>query len=354
MTGPATAAPTRFEFGIYDAAQLCPDPRTGETVTALQRLRDIQEQAELAEQVRLDVYGLAEHHRTDFAVSSPAVALAAIAARTRTIRLTGAVSDLAGADPLRLFQDFAVLDLLSAGRAEIMAGRGGADPLDPDDRVTEQIELLLQVCDRELVTWSGRHGTPLRDVGVYPRPVQQPMPVWLAVADPVAAAHAGSLAAPVALGGDAGSGPSTHGSLDVNVSELARGYRAAAAGAGHQPDTLRVALRAPTFVAPTPGQAADAFFPHYAAMRRMNGGSDGYSRQEFDAAIGPAGPLVVGDPEQVAEKIVRRYGEVGHDRFLAQLSVGSVPHHQVMRAIELFGTEVAPMVRRALGATEHP
>ncbi len=344
-----------MEIGIYDFAEIYPDPRTGTLVSPEQRLRDIVEEAELAEQVGLDVYGLGEHHRAEFVVSAPAVALAAIAARTHRIRLTSAVTVLSSDDPVRVFQDFATLDLISAGRAEIMAGRGsfvesfplfGYDLDDYDELFAEKIELLLRIRDEEKVTWSGRHRPGLSDLGVYPRPVQHPLPVWIAVGGhPQSVVRAGRLGTPLAV--------AIIGGQPARFAPLVELYREAARQAGHDPAELPVSINSHAFVAPTTAEAGDAFFPHYAAMMsaigRERGWTGGFSRAEFDASTRPDGALLVGAPEQVAEKIVWQHRIFGHDRFLAQVSVGNVPHHLVMRAIELFGTEVAPLVRKELG-----
>jgi probable LLM family oxidoreductase len=343
-----------MEIGIYDFAEIYPDPHSGTVITPEQRLRDIVEEAELAEQVGLDVYGLGEHHRAEFVVSAPAVALAGIAARTHGIRLTSAVTVLSSADPVRVFQDFATLDLLSGGRAEIMAGRGsfiesfplfGYDLDDYDELFGEKIELLLQLRDQARVTWSGRHRPALTDLGVFPRPVQQPLPVWIAVGgNPQSVVRAGVLGTPLAI--------AIIGGQPARFAPLVELYHEAARQAGHDPGTLAVSVNSHTFVAPTTAEAGDAFYPHYAAMMsaigRERGWTGGFSRAEFDAATRPDGALLVGNPEQVAEKIVWQHGIFNHDRFLAQVSVGNVPHHLVMRAIELLGTEVAPMVRKEL------
>jgi probable LLM family oxidoreductase len=343
-----------LEIGIYDFAEVYPDPRTGDTVVPAQRLRDIVEEAELAEQVGLDVYGLGEHHRAEMVISAPAVVLAAVAARTHRIRLTSAVTVLSSDDPVRVFQDFATLDLISNGRAEIMAGRGsfvesfplfGYDLDDYDELFAEKIELLLRIRDSERLTWSGRHRPPVRDQGVYPRPLQDPMPIWIAVGgNPQSVVRAGRLGTPLAI--------AIIGGQPARFVPLAELYREAAARAGHDPTRLAVSINSHTFVAPTAAEAADGFYPHYAAMMseigRERGWLGGFSRPEFDAATGPDGALLVGTPEQVAEKIVAQHKLFGHDRFLAQVSVGNVPHHLVMRAIELLGTEVAPLVRHEL------
>jgi probable LLM family oxidoreductase len=305
---------------------------------------------ELADQVGLDVFGVGEHHRPDFAVSSPAVALAAGAARTDRIRLTSAVTVLSSDDPVRVFQDFATLDGLSGGRAEIMAGRGsfvesfalfGYDLDDYDALFAEKLELLLALRDAERVTWSGKHRAPIEGLGVYPRPVQQPLPVWIAVGGtPQSVVRAALLGLPLAV--------AIIGGAPERFAPLVELYRDAALEGGHDPATLPVSINSHAYVADTSQRAADEFFPAYAAMMTRIGRERGWppmTRPQFDQLRSPRGALVVGSPQEVAEKILFQHELFGHDRFLAQMSVGTLPHAQAMRAIELLGTEVAPVVR---------
>jgi probable LLM family oxidoreductase len=357
VTPPATQLVGRVagvEIGVYDFGELYPDPRTGHQVDPRQRLRDLIEEADLADQVGLDVFGLGEHHRADFVVSAPAVALAAMAERTHRIRLTSAVSVLSSDDPVRVFQQFATLDLISRGRAEIMAGRGSfteSFPLfgfaldDYDELFAEKIELLLRIRDSDPVTWSGRHRPAMRAQGVYPRPDQEKLPVWIAVGgNPQSAVRAGVLGVPMAI--------AIIGGQPERFVALAEIYREAGRRAGHEESTLRVSINSHTFVANTSDQAGHIFFPHYAVMMGAIGRERGWggvlTRESFEASRQPDGALLVGSAEEVAEKIIRQHAIFGHQRFLAQLSVGTVPHHHVMRAIELLGTEVAPLVRQEL------
>jgi probable LLM family oxidoreductase len=339
-----------MEIGLYTFAELTPDPRTGRTVTPAQRLSDLVEEMVLADEVGLDVFGVGEHHRPDFAVSAPAVALAAGAARTHRIRLTSAVSVLSSDDPVRVFQQFATLDLLSGGRAEIMAGRGSfieSFPLfgysleDYDELFADKLDLLLAVRASERVTWRGRHRPPLEDAGVYPRPVQDPLPVWIAVGGtPQSVVRAGLLGLPMAL--------AIIGGIPERFAPLVQLHRDAARQAGHEPGELPVSINSHTFVAETSQRAADEFFPSYAAMMTRIGRERGWqpmTREAFEAMRSPRGSLLVGSPQEVVEKILFQHGVFGHTRFLAQLSVGTMPHEQTMRAIELLGTEVAPAVR---------
>jgi probable LLM family oxidoreductase len=333
-----------MEVGVYTFAELSP------SVSPAQRLRNLIEEMELADQVGLDVFGVGEHHRPDFAVSAPAVALAAGAERTNRIRLTSAVSVLSSDDPVRVFQDFATLDLLSGGRAEIMAGRGsfiesfplfGYDLDDYDELFAEHLDLLLALRDAERVTWSGAHRPGLEDAGVYPRPVQDPLPVWIAVGGtPQSVVRAGVLGLPLAVA-IIGGAPERFGPL-VDL------YRDAARRAGRDPAALPVGINSHGFVAPTSQEAADRYFPAYAAMMTRIGrerGWSGMTRAQFDALREPRGALVVGSPHEVIEKILFQHEIFGHRRFLAQLSVGDLGHRDVLRAIELLGTEVAPAVR---------
>src|SRR4051794_40168835 len=299
-----------MELGIYTFAETTPDPRTGRTVTPAQRLSDLLEEIELADQVGLDVFGLGEHHRPDFAVSAPAVVLGAAAARTTTIRLTSAVTVLSSDDPVRVFQDFATLDLLSGGRAEVMAGRGsfvesfplfGQDLDDYDELFAEKLELLLRLREAEHVTWSGRHRPALDGIGVYPRPQQDPLPVWVADGgEPQPVVRAAAHGLPLAL--------AIIGGTPDRFAPLADLYRQAAARAGHDPATLPVGVHLHGFVADTAEEAVETFYAPYAAVMTQLGRERGWppmSRSQFDAMRGPEGSLAVGSPEDVTAKLVR-------------------------------------------------
>ena len=318
-----------------------------------QRMQDLIEEVELADQLGLDVFGVGEHHRPDFLVSSPAVVLGAAAARTERIRLTSAVTVLSSTDPVRVFQEFAEVDLLSNGRAEIMAGRGsfiesfplfGYDLDDYDDLFAEKLELLLLLREQTSVTWSGRHRAPLVDAGVWPRPVQERLPVWVAVGgSPQSLVRAGTLGLPLTLA-IIGGQPSRF----VPLVEL---YREAAAKAGHDSSETRVAINTHAFVADTSAQADSAFAAAYLAMMNRIGRERGWppsGRPEYEALRSPSGALAVGAPEQVVEKILYEHELFGHDRYIAQMSVGAVAHRDVLRSMELFGTKVAPLVREEI------
>ena len=337
-----------MEIGLYSFAEVDP----AGAVSPEERLRDLIEEIELADRVGLDVFGVGEHHRPDFAVSAPAVVLGAAAARTSRIRLTSAVSVISSDDPVRVFQDFATLDLLSGGRAEIMAGRGsfiesfplfGFDLEDYDELFSEKLKLLLRLRDEEHVTWSGRHRAPLTGQGVYPRPVQGPLPVWIAVGgSPESAIRAGRLGLPMAL--------AIIGGLPERFAVFARMHRAAALDAGHDPPPS-LSINSHGFIADTAQRAIDESFPAVAAAMNRIGRERGWppmSRSDYEASAEVRGANFVGSPQEVVEKILYQHDLFGHDRFLLQLTVGSMPHDKVMHAIELLGMQVAPAVREAL------
>jgi probable LLM family oxidoreductase len=339
-----------MELGVYTFGELTQDPATGHLLSPAERLRDLIEEIELADQVGLDVFGLGEHHRSDYIVSAPAVVLAAAAERTKRIRLTSAVTVLSSDDPVRVFQNFATLDLLSGGRAEIMAGRGsfiesfplfGYDLDDYDTLFAEKLDLLLKIRSEERVSWSGRHRAPLSDQTVYPRPVQEPLPVWIAVGGtPQSVVRAGALGLPLAIG--------IIGGQPERFAPLASLYREAASRAGHDPASLKVGINRHAYIADTSQQAADEFFPAYAQVMTKLGRERGWpptTRPHFEAMREPRGALAVGSPQEVIDKILFQYELFRHDRHLAQFSVGTLPHGQMMRSIELLGTKVAPIVR---------
>ena len=344
-----------MELGIYTFAETTPEPGTGRLVTPAQRLRDLIEEIELADQVGLDVFGIGEHHRPEFAVSAPAVVLAAAAGRTRRIRLTSAVTVLSSDDPVRVFQDFATLDLLSGGRAEIMAGRGsfiesfplfGYDLDDYDELFSEKLELLLALRESEHVRWSGRHRPPLDGQGVYPRPLQERIPIWVAVGGtPRSVVRAGALGLPMAL--------AIIGGQPERFAPFAELHRRAAAEYGHPAPAL--SINSHGFIADTSQAAADdAFVAHKVLMDKI-GRERGWppmTRAQFDASLGVRGANFVGSPQQVIEKILFQHEIFGHQRFLVQFSVGTLPHASIMRSIELYGTEVAPVVRREVARRE--
>jgi probable LLM family oxidoreductase len=324
------------------------------SVSPEQRLKNLLEEARLADELGLDVFGVGEHHRPDFAVSAPAVALAAIAAQTERIRLTSAVSVLSSDDPVRVFEEFATVDLISGGRAEIMAGRGsftesfplfGYDLDDYDELFAEKLDLLLELRSSERVTWQGRHRAPLHDQGVWPRPVQDPIPVWIAVGGtPQSVVRAGALGLPLTI--------AIIGGRPDRFVPLVDLYRRAGAEAGHAPDTLRLGINTHAFVGDN-----SAFAPHYTAMMSRIGRERGWppmGRDQYLTLRSPLGALAVGSAEEVAEKLLYEHELFGHERYLAHMSLGAVAHADVMRSIERFGTEVAPRVREEVARRAAP
>jgi len=342
-----------MELGIYTFAEMSPDPHTGRQIDPATRLKNLMEEIELADQVGLDVFGVGEHHRPDFAVSAPAVVLAAAAARTKKIRLTSAVNVLSSDDPVRVFQEFSTVDLISGGRAEIMAGRGsfiesfplfGYELDDYDELFSEKLDLLLKIRDTVQVTWSGKHRAPLTGQGVYPRPIQNPLPVWIAVGGtPQSVVRAGMLGLPLAL--------AIIGGEPERFAPLVDLYRQAMRRGGHDPAKLPVGINSHGYVADTSQAAADEAFPPFAEAMTRIGRERGWpptTRQQFEAGRTLRGANFVGSPEQVVEKILFQHEIFGHQRFLCQFSVGALPHDKLMHSIELFGTKVAPAVRKAL------
>ncbi|HXM39059.1 MAG TPA: LLM class flavin-dependent oxidoreductase [Gemmatimonadales bacterium] len=340
----------RMEIGIDSFAAA--HNESSRAVSASDRLRNLIEEIEHADQVGLDVFGIGEHHRIDFLDSAPVVILAAAAARTQRIRLTSAVAVLSAIDPVRLFQSFATLDLLSQGRAEMVVGRGSfidAFPLfglpleDYDALFAENLDLLLKIRDNEHVHWSGKHRAALTGQGVYPRPVQNPLPIWLGVGGtPQSFVRAGTLGLPLMV---AIIGGETH-----RFRPLIDLYREAGRQAGHSPDHLKVGVHSLGYVAATTQQAADDFYPGYARAFTDIGKERGWppaTRAGFDAQRGPLGALLIGDPDEVVEKIMRHSEALGGiSRMTFQMNAASLPHAKLMRAIEMLGTRVAPALRK--------
>ncbi len=342
---------TEFEVGIYSFAELTPDPVTGERISPAQRLQNLLETIELADQVGLDVFGLGEHHRPEFVSSAPVVILAAAAARTKSIRLSTAVTVLSSDDPVRVFQDFATLDLLSSGRAEIMAGRGsfiesfplfGYDLRDYDELFAEKLALLLKLRDAEKITWSGRHRPALTNQGVYPRPFQEKLPIWVAVGGtPESVVRAAKLGLPMAL--------AIIGGMPERFAPFAQLYRESARKAGHDPAQLPLSINSHGFIADQSQQAADDYYPSAVVVMNKIGRERGWAsatRQQMEASRTLRGADFVGSPAEIVEKILFQYDLFGHQRLLLQLGVGTIEHKKVMRAIELLGTQVAPAVRQ--------
>jgi len=341
------------EIGITSFVETKPDVHTGEVISHAERLREVVEEIILADQVGLDVFGVGEHHRADYAASSPAVVLAAAAAQTRQIRLTSAVTVLSSLDPVRVYQDFATLDGISNGRAEIMAGRGsfiesfplfGYDLNDYAELYEEHLELLLKIRASEKVTWKGGHRPAINNLGVYPRPVQDSIPIWVGSGGrQESAIRAGLLGLPLML--------AIIGGSPTDFAPLVQLYKKAAAHAGHDASRLKVGSHSIGFVGENTEQAADTFFPSTMAGMNKLGKERGwghYDRSSYDAARSFEGALYVGDPDTVAQKIIHLRKHVGVTRFMLYVPLSTMPHDQVLRAIELLGTEVAPRVREEI------
>lgn len=347
-----------MEIGISTFLETAVHPATGERISQAQRLRDAVEEIVLADQVGLDVYGIGEHHRPDYASSAPAVVLAAAATRTKHIRLTSAVTVLSSDDPVRIYQSFSTLDALSNGRAEIMAGRGSfieSFPLfgyslnDYDELYEEKLELLLAIRDSEKVSWRGsRHRAAIDNLGVYPRSVQEPLPVWIASGgNPESAVRAGTLGLPIVF--------AIIGGMPERFAPLVALYKKAAAQAGHDPAKLQIATHSHGLVGDSRQQAGDLIFPSVQAQMNAIGRERGwppYSRDTFDSACSLRGVLYVGDPEYVAEKIVLLRKNLGVTRFFLHADISTIPHRDLMRSIELLGTRVVPIVRKEIARIE--
>ncbi len=336
-----------MELGLTTFAETISSAGAGLVEHHGERLRQVVDEAVLAERVGLDIYAIGEHHRPDFAASAPAVVLAAIAARTERIRLSPAVTVLSSDDPVRVYQQFATLDLLSEGRTELLVGRGSfieSFPLfgysleDYEELFAEKLDLLLAIRDHERVTWSGSFRPPLADQGVYPRSMQDPLPVWVGVGGtPQSVVRAGHRGLPVAL--------AIIGGSPERFAVLADLHRRSLREAGYDPADVPLAVHAHGHVAESTEQAVEEFYPSYAAAMTRIGRERGWgpmTRPQFDAMRSPDGSLVLGDPEEVATKIARWREILGIERFMLHVSVGTMPHEQVMRSIELLGTSVAP------------
>jgi probable LLM family oxidoreductase len=349
----STSIHNGIEIGIYTLADIGPDPLTNETITPKQRMKEMIQAAKLADEAGLDVFGVGEHHRLDYASSSPAVILAAIAQATKHIKLTSTTSVLSTLDPVRLFEDFATLDLLSDGRAEILAGRGafiesfplfGYSTNDYDELFTEHMELLLQLNKNERVTWSGDFRSPLRNAEISPRPIQEQIPIWIGVGGtPDSAVRAGKFGVGMALailGGD-----------PLRFKPLVDLYRKAGMEAGHSPEVLKVGVTGHAYIAETTQQAKDEFFPYYSNywsyVNRQRGMGSRMSRSDFEHMASPNTALFVGSPQQIVEKILHQHELFGHKRFLAQVDIGGLPFNKVAENIELLATEVAPVIKKA-------
>jgi probable LLM family oxidoreductase len=341
-----------MEIGIYTLADIGPDPHTGKSVSAQQRIKEMIEAAKLAEEAGLDVFGVGEHHRLDYAVSATPVVLAAIAQVTKRIKLTSATTVLSTVDPVRLFEDFATLDLVSDGRAEIIAGRGafvesfplfGFDTNDYDELFSEHLDLFLKLNENEKITWDGQFRSPLRNAEISPRPVQKQLPIWVGVGGTLeSAARAGRLGVGMAiamLGGD-----------PLRFMPLVEAYQSAGIKAGHEHQDLKMCVTGHGYISKTTQQAKDEYYPYYSNywsyVNRQRGMGFRMTRADYEQMSGPDTALFVGSPQQIVEKILRQYELFGHKRFIAQIDIGGLPFHKVAEGIELLATEVAPIVRK--------
>jgi probable LLM family oxidoreductase len=345
-----------MEIGVDSFAIAIKDPVSGVTIKPVDRMHQLLDEIEVADKVGLDVFGVGEHHRAEFLDSAPAIILAAAASRTKNIRLTSAVTVLSAADPVRVFQEFATLDLISNGRAEIVAGRGsfiesfplfGFNVEDYDSLFSEKLELLLKIRENTHVRWSGKHRPALTGQAIYPRPLQDPLPVWVGVGGtPASFARAGVLGLPLMVAIIGGEPHRFRPLIDL--------YREAGVRSGHKPEDLKVGLHMVGFVADTTKEAADVFFPGYAYTFTEIGKERGWpptTRAQFDALRGPKGALLIGDVDTVAKKIVYVNEALGGvTRITFQMGVSTLPHPKMLRAIELLGTGVSPAVNQQLTA----
>jgi probable LLM family oxidoreductase len=341
-----------MEIGIYTFGDLGPNPFTGKTISSPQRLREVIELGKLADEAGFDIFGVGEHHRLDYSISSPAVVLSAIAQVTKRIKLTSATSVISTLDPVRLFEDFATLDQISNGRAEIIAGRGafvesfplfGYDLQDYDALFEENIKLLQQLNREEIVTWQGNFRSNLTNAMISPRPVQEKLPIWVGVGGtPESAIRAGRLGTGLALailGGD-----------PMHFKPLVDLYLQAGADAGHSRASLQVGVTGHTYIAKETQQAKDEFYPYYSNywsyVNKQRGMATRITRQDFEQMASPETALFVGSPQQIIEKILYQYELFGHQRFIAQIDIGGQSFTEVAKGIELLATEVAPIIRR--------
>jgi probable LLM family oxidoreductase len=345
-----------MQIGVDSFGAVISDPATGLTLNPVQRMQNLLEEIVLADQVGLDVFGIGEHHRSEFVDSAPVVILGAAATRTRNIRLTSAVTVLSAADPVRVFQEFATLDLISHGRAEIVAGRGssveafplfGFDLDDYDSLYSEKLDLLLKIRENTHVHWTGKHRPSLTGQAIYPRPLQNPLPIWIGVGGtPASFVRAGTLGLPLMVAIIGGEPKRFRPLIDL--------YREAGRRAGHPAEKLIVGLHAIGFLGDTAEQAADDFYPGYAHTFTQIGKERGWppaTRAQFDALRGPTGALLIGDSETVTQKLLY-VNEVlgGLARITFQMGVSALPHEKMLRSIELLGTRLAPIVRKELTA----
>jgi probable LLM family oxidoreductase len=342
-----------MEFGISTFGEIVPDKVAGNAVNAHKRVQELLKEAKLADEIGLDVFALGEHHRADYVISSPEMILSAAAAITKNIKFISAVTVLSSADPVRVFQHFATLDLISNGRAEIMAGRGsfiesfplfGYDLNDYDELFIEKLGLLLNINQHEIVNWKGTHRASINNLGVYPRPLQKQLPIWIAVGGtPASVVRAGNLNLPLTI--------AILGGSPVQFTQLTNLYRNAAQKAGHDVDKLQLCINEHLYLADSSDKARDEFWMIYEKMMNKIGRERGWgkmTRDHFNDLCDPDGPLLVGDVKEVTEKLIYQYKLFNNTRFLAQIISGDIAHEKIMHSIELFGKEVMPAVKEGI------
>ena len=344
----------KLEFGIMTFADMPFEQKGGHGVNGHQRMQELIEEIKLADELGLDVFGVGEHHRPDYAVSAPPIVLGAAAVMTKNIKLTSAVTVLSSDDPVRVYQQFSTVDLLSGGRAEIMAGRGsfiesfplfGYNLNDYDTLFTEKLDLLLKINESENITWKGKHRASIDELGVYPRAFQSKIPVWVAVGGtPASAVRAAKLGLPLTL--------AIIGGMPEQFVPFIQLYKETWNKAGHSPGDMQLGINNHVFIGEDSQKTADLFYPYYSEMMTRIGRERGWpphTRQQFEYSRSPKGALMVGSVQQVIDKILYEHELFGFTRFLAHASLGTVPHEEVMKSIELYGTKVVPELRKVLG-----
>jgi probable LLM family oxidoreductase len=344
-----------MEIGIYTFADLGTHPITKQTITPHKRMMNLMEEIELADQLGFDVFAVGEHHRPDYLISAPTVVLGAAAVQTKNIKLSSAVTVLSSDDPVRVFQQFAEIDLLSGGRAEIMAGRGsfiesfplfGYNLEDYDELFSEKLEMLLRLNKSGIVEWKGEHTQTINKRGVYPRPYQKELPIWIGVGGtPESIIRAAEHGLPMAL--------AIIGGLPARFVPYVQLYHDVYKKAGHDPGKMQLGINSHTYIADDAKQARNEFYPPYSDVMNRIGRERGWppgSREQFDASTEIHGALLVGSPQQVTDKILYEHELFGHTRFLAQMSMGAMPHEKILHAMELLGTKVAPDVKKYVAA----
>ncbi|RRN76967.1 LLM class flavin-dependent oxidoreductase [Pseudoxanthomonas sp. SGD-10] len=342
-----------MELGIGMFGDVSKDKSTGIQKTAHQRIKELIEEIKLADEIGLDVFGMGEHHREDYAVSSPEMILAAAASVTKNIKLASAVTVLSSADPVKVYEDFATLDLLSDGRAEIMVGRGSfieSFPLygyhlsDYNQLFTEKLDLLLNINKNEVVTWNGKLRAPLHNQRIFPRALNEGLDIWIAVGGtPESVIRAARLGLPLII--------AIIGGYPYQFQPLVRLYKEEYAKHGHDASKMRIGVHSHTFVGENSQQTADDYFPYYADQMDRIGKDRGwppFRKEQFEAGRQKEGALLIGDPSEVTDKILYLQEMFGLTRFVAHIDVGGAPHNDIMKAIELFGTRVAPEVKKAV------